>query len=44
MRVEGAFAIHTPVGVCAEIIALGLRQIGRQAGTAVGILDRPVPS
>ena len=34
---EYAFAIGAPVGVCAEVIALGLGEIGRQTFTAIGI-------
>ena len=34
---EDAFAIGAPIGVCAEVIALGLGEIGRQTFTAIGI-------
>ena len=35
VRVEGAVTVHAPIGVCAEEVALRLRQICRQAFGAV---------
>jgi hypothetical protein len=36
--VENAFPVHPAVGVGAEVIALGLGQVGGQAGAAVGVV------